>query len=91
MGKILLFVFLVILVVVFAVSLVLIIPVWDDYQTASREVVDLQEQLRAYEAEYLTLQQEIHDLEHNPAAITAVARGKFHLQYPNETVIFYNK
>jgi len=41
--------------------------------------------------EYLTLQQEVHDLQHNASAVEKVAREKYHLCRDGEVIYIYSE
>ena len=76
--------------IVLGLSISLVLPVYYKFDEARNENLRLKEQLHKCEIELSTLQQEIHDLEHNPSAVISVAREKFNMQSPNETIIIYH-
>ena len=91
MGKLLTAVIYVLLVLVLIVSGILVLPAYRKYKNTKQEVVSLQADLDRVKAEYLTLQQEVHDLQHNASAVEKVAREKYHLCRDGEVIYIYSE
>ena len=91
MGKVLTAVIYVLLVVVLVVSGILVLPAYRKYKQTKQEVVSLQADLYRVRTEYLTLQQEVHDLQHNASAVEKVAREKYHLCRDGEVIYIYSE
>ena len=91
MGKVLTAVIYVLLVLVLIVSGILVLPAYQKYKRTKQEVVSLQADLDRKKAEYLTLQQEVHDLQHNASAIEKVAREQYHLSREGEVIYIYSE
>ena len=79
------------LVLVLVVSGFLVLPAYRKYKRTKQEVVDLQAELDRKKEEYLTLQQEVHDLEHNASAIEKVAREQYRLCRDGEVIYIYTE
>ena len=91
MGKVLTAVIYVLLVLVLIVSGILVLPAYRKYKQTKQEVVILQDDLDRVKREYLTLQQEVHDLQHNASAIEKVAREQYHLSREGEVIYIYSE
>jgi cell division protein FtsL len=79
------------LVLVLVVSGFLVLPAYRKYKRTKQEVVDLQAELDRKKEEYLTLQQEVHDLQHNASAIEKVAREQYRLCRDGEVIYIYRE
>ena len=91
MGKLLTGVIYILLVLVLIVSGILVLPAYRKYKQTKQEVVSLQDDLDRVKREYLTLQQEVHDLQHNASAIEKVAREQDHLSREGEVIYIYSE
>ena len=91
MGKVLTAVIYVLLALVLIVSGFLVIPAHRKYMQTKREVVSLRADLDRVKSEYRTLQQEVHDLQHNASAIEKVAREQYHLCRDDEVIYIYSE
>ena len=91
MGKLLTGVIYILLVLVLIVSGILVPPAYRKYKDTAQEVVTLQADLARVKTEYLTLQQEVHDLQHNASAIEKVAREQYHLSREGEVIYIYSE
>ena len=91
MGKLLTGAIYVLLVLVLIVSGILVLPAYRKYKQTKQEVVTLQDDLDRVKREYLTLQQEVHDLQHNASAIEKVAREQYHLCRDDEVIYIYSE
>jgi cell division protein FtsL len=91
MGKLLTGVIYILLVLVLIVSGILVLPAYRKYKQTKQEVVSLQDDLDRVKREYLTLQQEVHDLQHNASAIEKVAREQYHLSREGEVIYIYSE
>lgn len=91
MGKVLTAVIYVLLVLVLIVSGILVLPAYRKYKQTKQDVISLRDDLDRVRAEYLTLQQEVHDLQHNAAAVEKVAREKYHLCRDGEVIYIYSE
>ena len=91
MGKVLTAVIYVLLVLVLIISGILVLPAYQKYKRTKQEVVSLQADLDRVKGEYLTLQQEVHDLQHNASAIEKVAREQYHLSREGEVIYIYSE
>ena len=67
-------------------SIIQIIPVYLQKRKAEQTIQEKQQILEKVKDEYRSMQQQIHDLEHSPAAIERVARDKFNYCRPGETI-----
>lgn len=72
-------------------SIIQIIPVYLQKRQAERTIQEKQQILEKVKDEYRSMQQQIHDLEHSPAAIERVARDKFNYCRPGETIYVYSE
>ena len=72
-------------------SIIQIIPVYLQKRQAERTIHEKQQILEKVKDEYRSMQQQIHDLEHSPAAIERVARDKFNYCRPGETIYVYSE
>ena len=91
MGKVLTSFIYILLVLVLIISGILVLPAYQKYKSTKQEVVSLQADLDRKKAEYLTLQQEVHDLQHNASAIEKVAREQNHLCSDGEVIYIYSE
>ena len=91
MGKLLTGVIYILLVLVLIVSGILVLPAYRKYKQTKQEVVTLQDDLDRVKREYLTLQQEVHDLQHNASAIEKVAREQYRLCRDGEVIYIYRE
>jgi len=91
MGKVLTAVIYVLLALVLVVSGILVLPAYRKYKQTKQEVFSLRADLDRVKGEYLTLQQEVHDLQHNASAVEKVAREKYHLCRDGEVIYIYSE
>lgn len=91
MEKIMQTVIYLLLALVLVVSGFLVLPAYRKYKRTKQEVVSLQADLDRAKEEYLTLQQEVHDLQHNASAIEKVAREQYHLCRDGEVIYIYTE
>ena len=85
-GRVYFFLFLMLVV-----SGILVVPAYRKYRQTEQDVETLQADLDRVKAEYLTLQQEVHDLQHNASAIEKVAREQYHLSREGEVIYIYSE
>ena len=91
MGKVLTSFIYVLLVLVLIISGILVLPAYQKYKRTLQDVTNLRADLDRKKAEYLTLQQEVHDLQHNASAIEKVAREQYHLCRDDEVIYIYSE
>ena len=91
MGKVLTAVIYVLLVLVLIVSGILELPAYQKFKHTKQDVANLRADLDRVKGEYLTLQQEVHDLQHNASAVEKVAREKYHLCRDGEVIYIYSE
>ena len=91
MGKVLTAVIYVLLVLVLIVSGILVLPAYQKFKHTKQDVANLRADLDRVKGEYLTLQQEVHDLQHNASAVEKVAREKYHLCRDGEVIYIYSE
>lgn len=72
-------------------SIIQIIPVYLQKRQAERNLQEKQLLLERVQDEYRSHLQEVHDLEHSPAAVEKVAREKFKYCRPGETIYLYTE
>ena len=72
-------------------SIIQIIPVYLQKRKAEETVQEKKQILEKVQDEYRSIQQQIHDLEHSPAAVERVAREKFNYCRPGETIYIYSE
>ena len=72
-------------------SIIQIIPVYLQKRKAEETVQEKKQILEKVQDDYRSIQQQIHDLEHSPAAVERVAREKFNYCRPNETIYVYSE
>lgn len=72
-------------------SIVQIIPVYLQKRKAEQVIKEKQQVLEKVQDEYRSHMQEVHDLEHSPAAVEKVAREKFKYCRPGETIYIYSE
>ena len=68
---------------------VLLLPVLRDHRSKERELVRLRAELEKLKAERNERLAEVADLKNSPAAVEKVAREKFKLVRPGDTVLEY--
>jgi cell division protein FtsL len=91
MGKLLkLFIYL-LLFLVLVISGIMVVPAYRKYRRTEQDVEMLQAELDRVKGEYLTIQQEVHDLQHNAAAVEKVAREQYHLCRDGEVIYIYSE
>ena len=91
MGKVLTSFIYVLLVLVLIISGILVLPAYQKYKRTLQDVTNLRADLDRKKAEYLTLQQEVHDLQHNASAVEKVAREQYHLCRDGEVIYIYSE
>ena len=91
MGKVLSGIVYFFLFLMLVVSGILVVPAYRKYRQTEQDVETLQADLDRVKAEYLTLQQEVHDLQHNASAIEKVAREQYHLCRDGEVIYIYSE
>ena len=91
MGKVLTSLIYLLLGLVLIISGILVLPAYRKYRQTEQEVETLQADLDRVKSEYLTLQQEVHDLQHNASAIEKVAREQYHLCRDDEVIYIYSE
>jgi len=91
MGKVLTSFIYVLLVLVLIISGILVLPAYRKYRSTLQDVENLRADLDRAKAEYLTLQQEVHDLQHNASAVEKVAREQYHLCRDGEVIYIYSE
>ena len=75
----------VLLGVIFAFSVILVLPVYKRYADMEKNVAEL----KNAQNECLTLTREVHDLEHSAAAAEKVAREKYNFCREGEQILIY--
>ncbi len=91
MGKLLTGFIYLLLVLVLIISGILVLPAYRKYRSTEHDVEMLQAELDRVKGEYLTIQQEVHDLQHNAAAVEKVAREQYHLCRDGEVIYIYSE
>ena len=91
MGKVLTSLIYLLLGLVLIISGILVLPAYRKYRQTEQEVETLQADLDRVKSEYLTLQQEVHDLQHNASAVEKVAREQYHLCREGEVIYIYSE
>ena len=91
MGKVLTSLVYLLLALVLIISGILVLPAYRKYKQTEQDVETLQADLDRVKAEYLTIQQEVHDLQHNASAIEKVAREQYHLCRDGEVIYIYSE
>ena len=91
MGKLLTGFIYLLLVLVLIISGILVLPAYRKYRSTEQDVEMLQADLDRVKSEYLTLQQEVHDLQHNASAVEKVAREQYHLCRDGEVIYIYSE
>jgi len=76
---------------IFLFSVTLVWPVYKQYEETRNEVERLEEQYKRIHEERGALKQEVHDLEHNPAAVERAAREKLRYCREGEEVYIYSR
>ena len=79
----------VLLGIIFAFSVILVLPVYKRYTDMQQTVADLKTELNNASSECLTLSREVHDLEHSAAAAEKVAREKYNFCREGEQILIY--
>jgi len=87
--KIILYFFYLLVVLLVLSSAVLILPVYRKYQKRYEYLAKLKEEAAIKTAESIELNMDVYSLKHSPGAVEKVAREKFGLCKPGETVIHY--
>ena len=87
--KIVLYFFYLLVVLLVLSSAVLILPVYRKYQKRYEYLAKLKEESAIKTAESIDLNRDVHSLKHSSSAVEKVAREKFGLCKPGETVIRY--
>lgn len=87
--KIVLYFFYLLVVLLVLSSAVLILPVYRKYQKRYEYLAKLKEEAAIKTAESIELNREVHSLKYSSGAVEKVAREKFGLCKPGETVIHY--
>lgn len=87
--KIVMYFFYMLVVLLVLSSAVLIFPVYQKYQKRYESLARLKEEAALKTAESIALNRLVHSLQHSPGAIEKVAREKFGLCKPGETVMHY--
>ena len=91
MGKLLTGFIYLLLVLVLIISGILVLPAYRKYKRTKQDVEMLQADLDRVKGEYLTIQQEVHDLQHNASAVEKVAREQYHLCRDGEVIYIYSE
>ena len=91
MGKLLTGLIYLLLGLVLIISGILVLPAYRKYKRTEQDVETLRADLDRVKSEYLTLQQEVHDLQHNASAIEKVAREQYHLSREGEVIYIYSE
>ena len=91
MGKVLTSFIYILLVLVLIISGILVLPAYRKYRRTQQDVINLRADLDRAKTEYLTLQQEVHDLQHNASAVEKVAREQYHLCRDGEVIYIYSE
>lgn len=91
MGKLLTGLIYLLLALVLIISGILVLPAYRKYRQTEQDVESLQADLDRVKAEYLTIQQEVHDLQHNASAVEKVAREQYHLCRDGEVIYIYSE
>ena len=91
MGKLLTGLIYLLLALVLIISGILVLPAYRKYRQTEQDVETLQADLDRVKAEYLTIQQEVHDLQHNASAVEKVAREQYHLCRDGEVIYIYSE
>ena len=79
----------VLLGVIFAFSVILVLPVYKRYADMEKNVAELNNELKNAQNECLTLTREVHYLEHSAAAAEKVAREKYNFCREGEQILIY--
>ena len=91
MGKLLTGFIYLLLVLVLIISGILVLPAYRKYKSTEQDVETLRADLDRVKSEYLTIQQEVHDLQHNASAVEKVAREQYHLCRDGEVIYIYSE
>ncbi len=77
----------VVIVLILAISAICqVLPAYNRMKENRREVAEKEELYNRYHAEYQTLDQHVHDLKNDPAAIEKEAREKYNHCRPGEII-----
>lgn len=79
-----------IFIVVIIAAAAVVWPVYRKHRQVNDYVAELKEELKARTDEAVALNKEVHDLEHDPGAVEKVAREKFGLVRPGETILKFD-
>jgi cell division protein FtsL len=85
------FLFFLLIIIIIVVTVVLVLPAFSKYKKMEQEIDDLEKKLAEKNAECIQLNREVLGLKNSPKAVEKVAREKFHLCKPGETVYKYKK
>ena len=91
MGKLLKVFIYLLLFLVLVISGIMVVPAYQKYKSTKQDVEMLQAELDRVKGEYLTIQQEVHDLQHNASAVEKVAREQYHLCREGEVIYIYSE
>ena len=91
MGKLLKGFIYLLLLLVLVISGIMVVPAYQKYRQTEKDVEMLQAELDRVKGEYLTIQQEVHDLQHNASAVEKVAREQYHLCRDGEVIYIYSE
>ena len=91
MGKLLKCFIYLLLLLVLIISGIMVVPAYRKYVQTEQEVENLRADLDRVKSEYLTIQQEVHDLQHNASAVEKVAREQYHLCRDGEVIYIYSE
>jgi len=91
MGKFQTIVVILVVLTVIVGSIIQVVPVYRKLEMKKREVAAKEARLERVRAELHSLQQEVHDLEHNPSATEKVAREKFNYCREGEKIYLYTE
>ena len=87
--KIVLYFFYLLVLLLVLSSVVLILPVYRKYQKRYEYLAKLKEEAAKKTAESIELNRNVHSLKYSSGAVEKVAREKFGLSKPNETIMRY--
>ena len=91
MGKLLKVFIYLLLFLVLVISGIMVVPAYRKYRQTEQGVETLRAELDRVKGEYLTIQQEVHDLQHNASAVEKVAREQYHLCREGEVIYIYSE
>ena len=70
-------------------ALILLLPVWKEFKNQEKELAKLQAEITSLKNDRNEIMKKIADLESSPDAVEKVAREKFKLVRPGDTVFEY--